>query len=1174
MQHCNYNNTGLKIFQAKHTAVLCFCMCLLLSATAQVRKVIPLNNNWYTIATANDGVLPANTYKKRLNKSWKKVSVPHNWDGYEGYRRLLHGNRHGDAWYRKTFTLEQSPEGKRFFLYFEGVGSYATVYVNKKPAGYHAGGRTGFTIDVTSLVYTNGKENVIDVRAYHPSGIKDLPWVCGGCSDERGFSEGSQPFGIFRPVQLIITNNVRVTPFGVHAWSTFNGNDAVLHIDATVQNFSRQSQSLTIIHELLDAANRTVQKISFEQNIASLDSINVQRQQLFIKSPHRWNINDPYRYTIRTTILSEKTVLDAITTSIGFRTIRWRTPSHQFLLNEKPVFINGIAEYEHIMGNSHAFSPEQINADMNWIIQAGFNAFRDGHQPHHLLYGDICERKGLLWWTQLSAHVWYDTDAFRKNLLQLVKEWVIERRNNPAVILWGLQNESKLPEDVAKECTELIRSLDPTASVERLVTTCNGGSGTDWDVPQNWTGTYGGDPDQYANDIKKQILIGEYGAWRTIDLHTEGGFKQDGALSEERMVQLMEKKIRLAESVKDSCAGQFFWLLASHDNPGRVQGGEGLREIDRIGPVNYKGLLTAWHEPTDAFYMYRSNYADGSTDPMVYIASHTWPERWIQPGIKDSIVVYSNCDEVELFNDIDGYSLGKQKRKGKGTHFQWDGVMIQYNILKAVGYVMGKPVASDVIQLHHLPQAPALKKKNVDATNDVIPVVGLQYIYRYNCGGPAYTDVYGNTWQADVPVPDGNTNVAGSVSWAQAYKGMPAAFASQRRVSSPIEGTTASALLQDFRYGKEKLSFQFPVPDGEYYVELYFTEPWLGIGSHAVCGGMRVFDVAINNQVVLKNLDIWTASGSLHALRRTVKVQVKGGMMRIHFPNVTSGQAVISAIAIASASANLRAATSQQYYQDIHAPQYTLQHWADIGQQVYQTSSHQFNALPPVLFGADWFRPQSNLVSGNIQFKGISATTVYLALPAGNTLPDGFADTKEQLIIVNNNEVNRYRVVKKEYAALQPADIYLTGGALLFLHPAIDMQPAYDLKPIVQYRAKQVAQFSGASRQTIQNRECIVATSDAVMKIEWPVQTGVADRYSYTVKYFSPVQQNITGLIRLSDAGGHMMLEEKVTFTFTRSGKWNQFTVNTPAQLNAGNYVLEIIVAGAASLAIQGIDQQ
>ena len=208
--------------------------------------------------------------------------------------------------------------------------------------------------------------------------------------------------------------------------------------------------------------------------------------------------------------------------------------------------LNGIGEYEHLLGQSHAFSKEQIVSRMKWVKAAGFNAFRDAHQPHNLLYGKLCDQMGILWWTQFSAHIWYDSPEFRNNFKQLLKEWVIERRNDPSVILWGLQNESKLPEDFAKECTELIRSLDPTSSSQRLVTTCNGGSGTDWDVPQNWTGTYGGDPNTYASDIKKQVLIGEYGAWRTIDLHTEGGFIQNGILSEDRMTQLMEQKIQVS----------------------------------------------------------------------------------------------------------------------------------------------------------------------------------------------------------------------------------------------------------------------------------------------------------------------------------------------------------------------------------------------------------------------------------------------------------------------------------------------------------------------------------------------------------------------------------------------------------------------------------------------------
>ncbi len=193
-------------------------LCVLVSPWFNLysqRHDINLNNDWQTSLKGTNEPIAPDSYRD----AWKKVNVPHNWDDYYGYRRLQHGNLHGDAIYKKSFTIKQTKQGKRFFLFFEGVGSYAKVMLNGKPVGSHAGGRTTFTLDVTDAIKTDGTENELEVQASHPANIKDLPWVCGGCSDERGFSEGSQPLGIFRPVHLIITNDVRIEPFGVHAWA-------------------------------------------------------------------------------------------------------------------------------------------------------------------------------------------------------------------------------------------------------------------------------------------------------------------------------------------------------------------------------------------------------------------------------------------------------------------------------------------------------------------------------------------------------------------------------------------------------------------------------------------------------------------------------------------------------------------------------------------------------------------------------------------------------------------------------------------------------------------------------------------------------------------------------------------------------------------------------------------
>ncbi|MCU0322239.1 MAG: beta galactosidase jelly roll domain-containing protein [Chitinophagaceae bacterium] len=135
------------------------------------RQDILLNDNWKTIASdSNQHAFNGFEQSSYKTTNWKTVNVPHNWDAYEGYRRMLHGNKHGYAWYKKSFAVNKQ-NGKRYFLFFEGVGSYATVWINGKQVGTHAGGRTSFTIDITYAI-KSGKQNDLAVRADHPPNIK------------------------------------------------------------------------------------------------------------------------------------------------------------------------------------------------------------------------------------------------------------------------------------------------------------------------------------------------------------------------------------------------------------------------------------------------------------------------------------------------------------------------------------------------------------------------------------------------------------------------------------------------------------------------------------------------------------------------------------------------------------------------------------------------------------------------------------------------------------------------------------------------------------------------------------------------------------------------------------------------------------------------------------------
>ena len=538
----------------------------------------------------------------------ENVSLPHNFDDYYGYRQLRHGNLHGSAIYNKVFTAEKH-DGKRYFLQFEGVGTYATVTLNGKQYPRELVGRTVWTLDITDALRSG--ENRLQVLVDHPAMLTASPWVCGGCSSEWGFSEGSQPLGIFRPVTLEETDEVRIEPFGVHVWN--NAACDTVFIDTELKNYSSRQVEVELVNKFTLASGKQVFRLAQPLTLQPGETKTV-RQSSAVADAHRWNLDDPYLYNLSTMLKRAGKTTDELRTPFGIRNARW---GRQFVLNGKPVFINGTCEYEHLLGGSHSFTPEQIRSRIKQISNAGFNAFREAHQPHNLLYQQLLDEQGLLFWSQFSAHIWYDTPEFRSNFKRLLVRWIKERRNSPSVVLWGLQNESVLPKDFAEECSDIIRSLDPTASSMRLITTCNGGEGTDWNVIQNWSGTYGGSPDNYDRELKQtdQLLNGEYGAWRTLDLHGNAKY------SEESFTALLEKKARLAESAKDSVCGHFQWLFVSHENPGRVQPDGALRRIDKIGPINYKGLTTIWEEPTQAYYMYQQRYGRDEGEPLAQTAA-------------------------------------------------------------------------------------------------------------------------------------------------------------------------------------------------------------------------------------------------------------------------------------------------------------------------------------------------------------------------------------------------------------------------------------------------------------------------------------------------------------------------------------------------------------------------
>jgi hypothetical protein len=155
--------------------------------------------------------------------------------------------------------------------------------------------------------------------------------------------------------------------------------------------------------------------------------------------------------------------------------------------------------------------------------------------------------------------------------------------------------------------------------------------------------------------------------------------------------------------------------------------------------------------------------------------------------------------------------------------------------------------------------------------------------YRINVGGGEVI-INGQTWRADQFFTGGRPSV------------LPA---------REIDNTELDALFFASRVGlspTEGFSYSLPVPPGRYEVRLYFAETWyVGLPGRGPEGiGRRVFDVIVEDQLVLDEFDITgTAGGALRA--HVVSIDNLGiidGALDIAFPPATIDRPILSAIEV------------------------------------------------------------------------------------------------------------------------------------------------------------------------------------------------------------------------------------------------------------------------------------
>lgn len=824
-------------------------------ATPRVRFTI--NDGWYFSGSAL-----ADGQRNAIDvSSWQKISLPHTWniadtlDDEPGYRR-------GVGWYRKDLLLPEDLHGNRIFLYFEGANQTAEVFVNERSAGTHIGGYTAFAFDITGLVKFDAPNHLaVRVDNSHNSDIPPLD------------ADFNMHGGIYRDVWLVAVSDLHIKVADMASAGIVirtpkvSGSLAEVSIAGTIVNAAERPREFEVISTIADANGRVAGTSRWAGRAQAGSEADFSGETIRLRGPKLWSPDEPYLYRVRTVIRENGKDIDEVTEPLGLRWYRFDA-NDGFFLNGKPLKLRGTNRHQDRKGYGNAVPDELQVRDLETIKETGFNFVRLAHYPQDPSVLAAADRLGLMLWEEIPiVNRVAISEAFNGNAEMMLREMIRQHRNHPSVILWGFMNEvflqapknerqTQATVDLAKALQRIAREEDPgrmtaiafdRGDADDRYHRSGLGQVTDvvgWNLYHGW---YYGTFDDFGKFLDEQhrrfpdrpLFVSEYGANADRRVHSLEPKRFDSTPEWQRMYH--ESYLQQI-NVRKFVSGGAVWNMFDFSSEFRG---------DTMPHINQKGLYTYDRKPKDAAWIYRAN---SLASPVLYLAVRDWPVRSGQS--QQSVDVYSNADMVKLF--ANGRSLGKKRPSAPGR-FTWKVAFRRgSNILSARGIKGGISVTDEA------------KVMWIDP-DDMADIA-------INAGSNAeYVHQTGSLWQADRAYVSGKWGYVG---------GNSKEVVNLRN----ILGTDQDAVAQTAREGS--FAYRFDVADGEYDVELWFTE------LKPAKPGDRIFEVRINDARAIGSLDLAKEAGPFTVLARRFRVSARSrGGIRIDLRPVI-GQPIISGLRV------------------------------------------------------------------------------------------------------------------------------------------------------------------------------------------------------------------------------------------------------------------------------------
>lgn len=414
------------------------------SETSGVPKAkISLNGSWEI------SMNPGNEVWKNDSGSWQKIQVPGE-PAMQGFK--VENDK--EFFYKTTVTVPANAKNKTTIIRFNGVYSYARVFVNGHFVREHFGGFTAWDADISTFVEP-GKPAIVYV------GVTDR-------ADDISYASGYafHPIGgILREVQLLVVPTDYINRFYVQTDFENDFKEAKLSLSVAKSKAKGNSK---IKFQLFDASGKAVLN---QPQTFDLGNNGEGKFSVTVANPILWNQEQPYLYTLKAELITAGKSEEKIEQKIGFRNVV--VDGKRVLVNGQPIKLRGGCRHDMhpLLGRSTNRYYDSLDVAM--AKKANLNFIRTSHYPPSQDFLEFADKYGI--YVQEETAICFVNDwregvykklgetsndpAFTSRYLGQLSEMIDHDRNHASVIMWSIGNESDYGINFQKEY-EFVKSVD------------------------------------------------------------------------------------------------------------------------------------------------------------------------------------------------------------------------------------------------------------------------------------------------------------------------------------------------------------------------------------------------------------------------------------------------------------------------------------------------------------------------------------------------------------------------------------------------------------------------------------------------------------------------------------------------------------------------------------------